>query len=371
MCDALGIINFENKSVQVSGLSKYRPIPSISFLGRFRLIDFTMSNMSNSGVSNIHIHARSKPRSIFSHVGTGRHYNINSKKGRVSVMYGEAEIQSEIYNTDINSFVQNMEHIVDTPEPYVIITPSYFVYTINYNEFLNYHIESKADVTILYKATDEAKGKYIECDSLVLSQEKRIMQMQKNRGRFKNRFISLECYVMRKDIFLNLIERAQKTSSLYWLSDILADMVNSLSVYGYPYRREVIAINSLKQYYQSHMDLTDVNYAQNFFNDDWPIFTRTNDSPPTHYGENSKVKKSSIANGSRINGTVENCFIGRNVTIEKGAVVRNSVILPGAYIGENALLDHVVVDKTARVEIVKELLGSDDNIIYVHRRDRI
>jgi glucose-1-phosphate adenylyltransferase len=119
------------------------------------------------------------------------------------------------------------------------------------------------------------------------------------------------------------------------------------------------------------MQLRDRNVAAGLFKPGWPIYTHTNDSSPTKYEAGSKVTGSVVANGAVIEGTVENCVISRNVTIRKGAVIKNSIILPGAYIGEKVKLDHVVVDKYAIIHHVKELKGTDEEPIYVKRKDRI
>lgn len=371
MSRTLGIINFEEKHVNVEGLSLYRPIPSISFCGRFRLIDFVLSNMSNSNISNIHIHVNRKPRSVYSHVGTGRHYNINSKRGKITIMHGEVSQRTDIYNTDINSFLDNLEFIVNASEEYVLIAPSYFVYAQNYREMIDHHIKSDADITVLYKSTDEAKEKFIECNTIAFDSNKQVTKIDKNMGRYKSRNILLDCYVMKKTLFVDLIRKAHNTSSLYWFIDIVKDMLDDLRIEAYSLRQEVIAINNLNQFYRAHMSMIDYTYARNFFHKTWPILTRTNDSPPVLYGDSSKIKNSSIANGSKIYGTVENCFIGRNVVIDKNAIVKNSVILAGVHIGEGAYLDHTVVDRGATVKVVKELVGSDKNIIYVNRYDVI
>ncbi len=143
MCDALGIINFEDACVDITGLMDYRPASAISFLGRYRLIDFMLSNMTNSGISQIEVFIKDKPRSLIEHLGNGRQYNINSKRGRLSILYGENRIMSEVYNHDIANFMDNIQYIEEVNKPYVIIAPSYMIYQIDFNEVLKYHAEKE------------------------------------------------------------------------------------------------------------------------------------------------------------------------------------------------------------------------------------
>lgn len=371
MCDALGIINFEDASVDIAGMMDYRPVSAFSFLGRYRIIDFVLSNMTNSGISQIEVFVKEKPRSIIEHLGNGRQYNINSKRGRLSILYGEERIMSNIYNHDIANFMDNLQYIEEVNKPYVVVAPSYMIYQIDFNEVMKYHNEKEADITVVYKSTDDAKEEFIGCDTLSMDKDKRIVGFEKNRGKYKTRNISLEAYVMTKKLFIELVQKAANTSSLYWFKDILADSTEDLKIVGYSHKSYVACVNSLRSYFKANMELRQYNMAMELFHEDWPIHTRTTDSAPSQYMPEAKVRGCTIANGCHIEGTIENCVIGRNVIIKKGAVVKNCVILPGAYIGEGAKLERVIVDKAAIVNHVKKLVGTEDSPIYVKRRDRI
>ncbi len=371
MCDALGIINFEDSAVDIAGLGNYRPVSAMSFLGRYRIIDFVLSNMTNSGMSSIQVYVKEKPRSIIEHLGTGLHYNINSKRGRLHLLYGEQKVMSEVYNHDVSNFMSNMQYIEESNKPYVIMAPSYMIYHVDFNAVLKEHIASGFDVSVLYKATDMAKEEFFGCDTILLDKERRITGFEKNRGKYKSRNVSLEAYVMSKKTFIDLVNKAANTSSLYWFKDILAESCEELDMRGVPVKGHVTCINSLPAYYKASMQFRDINLAKELFKENWPIHTMTNDSSPTQYAMDAKVCGSIVANGCFIEGTVENSVLGRNVIIRKGAEVKNSVILPGAYIGEGAKLDHVIVDKKAIVHHVKKLVGNDEAPIYVKRRDRI
>ena len=171
MCDALGIINFEDACVDITGLMDYRPASAISFLGRYRLIDFMLSNMTNSGISQIEVFIKDKPRSLIEHLGNGRQYNINSKRGKLQLMFSQNSSENDVYNTDISAFAENIEFIERMREPYVIIAPSYMVYAANYSELLQAHIDSDADITLLYHSVDNAREAFLNCDILNLNKK--------------------------------------------------------------------------------------------------------------------------------------------------------------------------------------------------------
>ncbi len=371
MCNALGIINYDDASAYVAGLQDFRPMPSLSFLGRYRLIDFVLSNMTNSGIKHVQVYVKSKPRSVFEHLGTGRQYGINSKRGKLHLLNGEEPIYSEIYNHDITAFTQNMQFIEEANYPYVVIAPSFMVTKIDYNDVVNAHLESGADITVVYKTIDNAKEAFIGINTLTLDRDKRILKFEKNQGKYKNRHVSLRTYVMRKSLFIDLIRLAQKTSSMYSLSDIIADNINTLNIIGYSHRGYVACINNIDQYFKANMELICREKAAELFDPKWPFNTRTNDSCPTQYSPLADVKFSTIANGCFIEGEIHNSVLGRGVVVKPGAVIENSIILPGAFIGENARLNYCIVDKHAKIMHMKELIGTPEQLIYVKRRDTL
>lgn len=368
---ALGIITFEDSTANIEGLGSFRPVPAIAFMGRYRIIDFILSDMTNSGIDSVQVYCKEKPRNLFEHLGDGSHYNINSKRGKLRILYGEKTFASEVYNTDIANYMLNMQYIEMDNNPYVVIAPSYFVYSIDFNEVLKQHMESKADVTVLYTSTNEGKEAFLGCDTLSLDKTKSVTGIDKNRGKRKNISVSMEAYVMEKKLFIELVNKAAQTSSLYWFKDTLADSLSELDVKGYAVKGFVGCLNSLSEYFRISMALRDHKTAVQLFRPGWPVYTQTSDSCPTKFNEEGSVKGSVVANGCVISGHVEGSIISRNVTISKGAEVKNSIILPGAYIGENAKLDHVIVDKYAIVHHVKKLEGTDAAPVYVARRDRI
>ena len=369
MCDAFGIVNFASSNIYVEGMQDHRPISAFSFLGRYRTIDFPLSNMSNSGINHIEVFVKRKPRSLTEHLGTGRHYNINSKRGKLHVLYADETVKSDLYNHDITAFMYNMEYIEQVPYPYVVIAPGYMVYSMDYNKLLEKHLESGADITMVYQTVDTAKEQFMNCNVLNLNKQKGVLSIERNRGTAKNRNISLDTYVMSKALFIELVKKAAKFSSMYTLRDIIDDECSELDIRGIAHHGYLAAISDFKSYYDANMRLIDYNTASELFSPNWPIYTRTNDSCPTQYYASSSVKKSVISNGCEIEGTVENSVIGRGCIIKKGAVVKNCVILPGALIGEDVHVENVVVDKSAKLVRMKEVISDPAEPAYIKRGD--
>lgn len=371
MYKAFGIVNSSSKNIWVEGLQDYRPIGAFSFLGRYRVIDFPISNMSNSGIDRIQVYVNSKPRSLVEHVGTGRHYNINSKSGKMQVLFSDARPRDDIYNTDIAAYLENIECINRMHHPYVVIAPNYMVYSIDFSKLIQQHIESEADITLLYHAVDNAKEAFLNCNILELNKQKGVLSINANHGNAKNRNIFMDTYIMKKDLFVELINKAHSISSAYTLADIVKAECSELDVRGVSHRGYFASITDFKSYYDANMDLIDIKSAENLFDEEWPVYTRTNNSSPTHYYKTADIKHSVVSNGCMIEGTVENSIIGRGCVIKKGAVVKNSIILAGAVIGEGVRVENQVVDKRAKIVHVKEVVSDAANPGYIKREDTL
>ncbi len=371
MAKAFGIITSSETHIKVEGMQAYRPIGAFSFLGRYRVIDFPISNMSNSGIDRIQVYVRKKPRSLAEHLGTGRHYNINSKRGKLQLLFPETSSENDIYNTDIAAFMENIEIIERMHQPYVVIAPNYMVYSMNYDNLLQAHIDSGADITLLYHSVDNAREAFLNCDILNLNKQKGVESIEKNRGSAKNRNIFMDTYVMKKELFVELVRKAKKISSMYTLPQIVSLSCSDLDIRGVAHRGYFASITDFKSYYDANISLIDFKEAQNLFDEEWPIYTRTNDSCPTQYFEDADVKNSVVSNGCLIEGTIENSVIGRGCIIKKGAVVKNSVVLANAVIGEGVHVENQVVDKWAQIIHAKEVIAEPQHPGYIRRDDTL
>lgn len=369
MSKAFGIVTSSATHIKVEGMQDYRPIGAFSFLGRYRVIDFPISNMSNSGIDRIQVYARRKPRSLAEHLGTGRHYNINSKRGKLQLLFSETSSANDFYNTDIAAFYENIEIIARMHQPYVVIAPNYMVYTQNFDTLLETHIESGADITLLYHKVDNAREAYLNCDVLNLNKQKGVESLEKNRGNKKDRNIFMDTYIMKRDLFVDLIKKAKKLSSMYTLPQIVNIECSELDVRGVAHRGYFATITDFKSYFDANLALIDFKQATDLFDPKWPIYTRTTDSCPTQYFDGAEIKNSVVSNGCRIEGTVENCVIGRGCQIKKGAVVKNSVVLANTIIGKDVHIENQVIDKWAQVIHAKEIIASPENPGYVKRDD--
>ncbi|MDO4500365.1 MAG: glucose-1-phosphate adenylyltransferase subunit GlgD [Erysipelotrichaceae bacterium] len=370
MTKVLGIVNIEPSYVKVEGIEDYRPISASSFMGRYRVIDFVLSNFTNSGIYNVEVQVKNRPRSTIEHI-KNTDYNINTKRGKIRVLYGEKPVLNEVYNTDVASLTANLEFIEETDAAYVILAPSHFVYTMDYQELLDAHIASGNDITMLYQNVTTANEDFLKCDALEIDENGKVTNMYVNQGKVKRAKISLETYVMSKKTFIDLIYAAKSISALYSFSDALRDTFEDFKVGAYLHSGYAACISSLNAYYKASMEIKEAKQLDKMFADKWPIYTATNDTCPTVYKKGAKVENSIVGNGCQIEGTVINCVVGRNVVVKEGAVIKDSILMPDVLINKNVKMTKTVVDRLAIVTHVKELNGTDEQPLYVKRGDRI
>ncbi len=366
-----GIVSSADNTVHVEGLHDYRPIGAFSFLGRFRVIDFPISNMSNSDINRIQVYVRSRPRSIAEHIGSGRHYNINSKRGKIQLLFSDTTSCRSIYNNDINAYMNNLDIIQRMHQDYVIIAPSYMVYKQDYKQLLETHVASGADVTLLYHKVENAREYFKNCNTISVNRQKGVSSIEKNLGTANSKNIFMDTYCMKRDIFVELVKAASWMSSMYTLADIVNLKCKDMDVRAYQHKGYFAAITSLEDYYNASLELLDYDLASDLFKPEWPIYTRTTDSCPTQYFESAKVTNSFVSNGCLIEGTIDNSVIGRSVVVKKGAVVKNSILMAYTVIEEGVHIENAVVDKWAHIIHAKSIKGDPEAPQYIKRQDTL
>ncbi len=365
----IGFVDLHH-SPELGQLTESRSLASTPFLGRYAFIDFTLSNFCNSGIDNVGILVKEHQRSLVKHLGNSNAWNINTKIGANVILYNERESRDSLYNHDVNNIKENDWFIKKYPADYFVIAPAHFIMAINYQDVIKEHIANNADITVVYQKVPNGKTHFGRCD-VVTVEDNVITSLKKNSGTKDSINISLETYVISARKFEELIYKTSKLSSLYNLRDLIAYTLKSEKVYGYEHVGYVRCFDSLHHYMSYSLELLDYATRQRLFVNDWPIFTITNNTPPTKYLENAEISNSFISNGAIIDGKVENSILSRNVIVKKGAVVRNSIILTDCVIASDCKLENVIVDKYAKIIHKKDVKGNLKHPMFVKQGDVI
>ena len=364
MAKVLGFCNLHD-APHLGKLTEKRPIGTVSFLSRYGLMDFTLSNFSNSGIDNIGILVDRSLHSVISHVRDGSIWINNTKTGYQRIFYNE-NTPSHKFNTDINNLLANRLHFEDQDADYVVIAPAFFLMSIDFRKYLDMHIDSGRKISLIYKKSKNAKEEFLNCD-IVKVENKIVKDFSINTGRAKEANISLETFIFDYKTFVDLVNHTREISTLFNIRDLVNYCatngiyeVNAFSFDGY-----VAPVLTFDDFVNRSMELLSYENRKELFKEDWPIYTTTHNTPPAQYGPDAKVANCFIANGSRIKGTVINSVISRDVIIEEGAVVKNCILFSGTKVGKNTKLEYVVADKNVKIREVKEVVGEEDHYTYI------
>lgn len=363
----IGFLNLHN-SPSLGELTSSRPLASTSFLGRYAFMDFVLSNFANSGIDEVGILVKEYARSINKHLKFGSSWNINTKTGSRIVMMNEEYYTNPRYNHDINNIRNNDWFLYQSKAEYVVIAPAHFVMSIDYRKAVDAHIASNADITMVYAKTENAKTDFIGCDRLTIYQNT-VTNITTNKGEREKANISLETYIMSREMLHRMLKEVPNISALYSINDYVNYMIKILKVKAYLHKGYVRCFDSLSHYMQYSLELLNYSVRQQLFNPNWPIYTVTHDTPPSKYGEHAEVSNSFIANGAIIEGNVSGSIISRSVAIREGATVTNSIILTDTIITSDMTLEYCIVDKYARVIHARDLKGTEKQPLYIKQGD--
>ena len=354
MINCIGIINLDENENGMGELIKNRPLAAIPIAGRYRVIDFVLSNMTNSGIDSIGIFTKNRSRSLVDHITNGRPWDLHRKTNGLRIFnFGD----KDPYYDDVYNFADNIEFFTKKRKDYVLLASSYMICNIDYKKVVDYHKKQNNDITIIHKKIENGNNNFIECDILNLDNQNKVNSIGKNLGKESKLNISMEMYVMKTELFIDIIYESIRTGSDRKVKSYITNNLKKLNVGAYEYEGYLSCVNSVGSYYKINMELLKPELYAELFLEKNAIYTKSNDEIPTYYGNNSNVKNSVIANGSHIEGNVENCMIGRGVVIKEGAILKNCVIMQKSIVGENSYLESVIADKSSNIEENEKVIG--------------
>lgn len=356
MNNCMGIINLDENESKMGQLVSSRPLAAVPIAARYRIIDFVLSNMTNSGVECIGIFAKNKSRSLMDHLKNGRPWDLHRKRDGLRVFnFGYEDPAFD----DVHNFSENIDYIKYSKKEYIIMAPSYMICNIDYKKVLEEHKKLGNDITMIYKNMNNTDKYFIGCNVLNINENGKLVSVGKNIGREKQLNIDMEMYIMSTELFIDIVLESIRSGMYRKIKQFISSNLDKLNVRCYEFKGYLACVNSLSNYYAANMNLLKKKVNNELFYEGKPIFTKTKDEAPTQYGNNSNVKNSIIANGCYIGGEVKNSIIGRRVYIAEGAKVENCIILQNTSIGGKAKLCNVVTDKWAKIEEEEIYKGSD------------
>lgn len=365
----MALINITTPLDDMRALVKYRNPGSLPLGGRYRLIDFHLSNLVNAGVTNVGlIGDMRKNGSLTDHIGNGAPWDLDRKNDGIFFL---RKYNSSPDNMSFSDLEANFKYFTHSKQKNIIVMDSSMVFNIDLKEVIAEHEKSQRDVTMLYKQVDDTDGKFYQCDTLNFDVNKKVKSFGKNIMFNKNQNISLNAFVISKAKLMHLIGRQIEKNEYSTLSQLILENVETLNIKGFEFKGYVAEINSVKNYYDFNMDLLNGEIKDELFESERTVFTKRKDTPSTIYKNGSLVENSLISNGCQIKGTVKNSIIGRRVKIDSGAVVENCVIMQGCHIKAGAVLHSVIVDKNNTINEYEHLNSSPSYPLVIEKNDKI
>ncbi len=365
MGNVLGLIFANMHEIILPELTKARAMASVPFGAKYRLIDFPLSGMVNSGMTHVGIITKQNYYSLMNHLGMGSEWDLARKTGGLHILppYGNSE--SGMYRGRLEALAGASQFIHESNAEYVILSDSNVISNMNMKPIVDFHEKSGADITCVY-----GRGVY-STDRAVLQtvfgvDENNVIFDVLSRPAISGEMnVALNVYVMRRE-FLESIIRESECRSLYsFETDILQHRINDYKILGYKYEGYYEIIDSMKTFYKANMDMMNRDICHEVFSLEKPIYTKIRDVAPAKYDLDADVKSSLIADGCIIEGTVENSVLFRGVRVKKGAVVKNSIIMHSGVIEENASFINAISDKDVTISKGRAITGSLEFPVYI------
>ncbi|NMO95268.1 glucose-1-phosphate adenylyltransferase subunit GlgD [Paenibacillus lemnae] len=366
MKQLMGVINLDHELDVLSELTYFRCGAAVPFAGRYRLIDFVMSNMMHSGVEDIALFVRRKYRSLLDHLGEGGPWDLDRKRGGLFILPPDWNDPSDVSVGELQHIYNNQNFFARGPAQYIIHSGSQHLSSVDFSEAYEYHIKQGADVTLIYTKAEELLPEHRPCVRLDVNEEGIVTDIHHEHD---NTNIYMDMFIMEKELFLQLMKQCIAHQESHVFRDAIQKNRHKLKIAGYEYQGYHAVINSLESYYRNSLDLLEQEKYQSLFSAQ-PVLTKIKYEVPAKYLESADVRHSLVANGCQIDGTVENSVLFRGVKVKEGARIHNSIIMQKCVIEENAVLENVILDKDVVITAGRKLQG-DTRKPYVVAKDMV
>ncbi len=359
MNNTMGIILTGGKNNRLKELSMERSISAVPFGGKYRAIDFALSNMINSGIRNVGIPTQYNFRSLMDHLSSGKEWDLDRKNDGLFIFPPYlSEYGTGWYKGTADAIYSNLTYLKRSNEEFIVINQGYAIYNMNYTEMLEQHVDKDADITIACRYMDDFTQDELSHLGIVEKDtEQRVTDLQEKPLNPRSNFASMGIYVIKRKMLISLLEDSAAHGFFEFVKDILIRKLNELRLYTYEFKGYWRPLSTIQLYYRANMELLDPVVRHELFVKNGKVFTKVKDEPPAKYNEEAVVKNAVVADGCIIEGQVENSILFRGVKIRKGAHVKNSIVMQDAEVAENSVLNNCILDKNVFISGGKQLNG--------------
>lgn len=371
MNKVLGIVFSNMHEHTISELTAQRCMGSIPVGGRYRVIDFPLSNLANSGVEQVGIVTKSNYQSLMDHLGSGRAWDLTRKNRGLVILPPFGRSDMGMYRSRVEALSSIMGYIKGSGAKNVITADCDMLASIDYTDFVSAHRESGADITVMYKRMPVSEEAGREQCILHISEDGYVRELLINSKDTGVQDIYMNIMVTNREFLEDAIDACYSRGKFSFESDVLGSVIERGRVLAYEFTGYVSRLTSMRSYFATNMALLDSSVRRSLFPDSNPIYTKVRDEAPVRYGLENRVSNTLIADGCLIEGEVENSVLFRGVHIAKGAKVKNSILMQGTKVGAGSNLDYVVSDKDVTIRDGRMIMGFETYPVYIAKRSAV
>lgn len=359
MKDLMGLVYTGENDIRLRELTLARAVAALPVAGRYRVIDFLMSSMVNSGIKNVGVITQKNYHSLMDHLGSGKEWDLHGKtQGLVILPPFLTRENVGVYSGLLDALKSNTGFLGRSRQEYLVLTNSHTIYNADFTQMLKQHIEKGADITMM--VTRDPKMMIGGDESMYISTDEagRVSGIEIDPTQPSRPYAALEVYIVKRETLRYLVDQAAANGMHDFRRDIIQRLVNeaAMKVYGYEYNDPAWRLDSVQSYFNFNMDMLDTMTRDALFSSH-PVYTKVRDDLPARYLGEPDITNSLVANGCVIEGTVINSVLFRGVKVEKGAIIKNSVVMQDAQVQEGAQIDHCILDKQAVIRRNGRLIG--------------
>ena len=368
---AMGVVFSNIYDSSLGELTHHRTVASLPFGGRYRQIDFVLSNMSNSGIYNIGVITKYNYRSLMDHLGSCTEWDLNRKNEGLVILPPFVSGNTGIYKGKLEALYSAVAFIDNPNYDYVVVSDSTVLCNINLRDAIESHVKSGADVTIIAnKEADDSKKHPL---AISANTKNKVTGLLIDSPAENGSYVGMGMFIFKRDMLVAAIKECYAKGYVHLERDFVQRGFNEkkLRLGIYKFDGVVLRNEDIKSYYKNNMALLESNVRKGLFLQDNPIYTKVRDEIPTYYGEGSEVCDCLLADGCSIYGKIENSILFRGVRVEKGAEVKGSIVMQGAKIGKDAKLECVILDKNVTVSEGAVLKGTAEHPVIVRKGETV
>lgn len=373
MNDVFGLIYAGETNHNLRDLVMSRSVAALPLGGRYRAIDFYLSNMVNSGIRNVGVITQQNYKSLMDHLGPGKEWNLSRKNNGLFILppFDTDSSRTGHYRGICEAINSQMDYVNNAPQQYCLLCGSYTIYNSTYNEMMEIHMANKADITMLYnvEARDTlSDGERFKDVRLSVEADGRVMDIEYDSPTSNSDKLAMDIYLMDKSLLEYLVNGACSRSRYEFVPDALLPNLSQLRVYAMEYKGYVGRLHSLRSYYDINMDMLKRDTRRNLFYTGNTIYTKIKDEPSAKYLDHAAVKNCIVGDGCEIDGQIEDCVLFRGVRVGRNTKLKGCIIMQDSEISDDCQLTNVIIDKSVIVRKGRSLIGMREYPMVIRKK---